>query len=70
MVPIVAEIIEEIHKIVEDLTGDASVSIGDVEEHISAATPSWGQRLSEGILCEIATAPDVFSKSVVCQACD
>ena len=59
MVPIVAEIIEEIHKIVEDLTGDASVSIGDVEEHVSAATASWGQKLSEGILCENANAPEM-----------
>ena len=69
MLPIVAEITEEIHKIVEDLTGDASVSIGDVEEQVSAATASWAQKLSEGILCENANAPEVASKSVVCQAC-
>ena len=70
MVPIVAEIIEEVisrirnnvfHKpatsagaSVEDLTGDASVSIGDVEEHISAATRfvmgSTVKACSEGIL--------------------
>ena len=67
MISIVAEITEEVHKIVEALTGDASVSIGDVEEHVSAATASWGQRLSEGILSENANAPEVASKPVVCQ---
>lgn len=69
MLPIVAEISEEVQNICETLAGDASVSIGDVEEKVSAATASWAQRLSEGILCEIANAPDVSSKPVVCQVC-
>ena len=69
MLSIIAEINEEVQKIVEDLTGDASTSIGDVEERLSVALASWGQKLSEGILCKIATAPEVASKSVVCPEC-
>ena len=69
MVPIVSEISEEIQNIFENLTGDGSVSIGDVEEQVSAATASWAQRLSESILSEIAAAPEMATKSVVCQAC-
>ena len=69
MPSIVAQINEEVQKIFEDLTGDPSVLISDVEEQVSAATASWGQRLSEGILSEIANAPDMARKSVVCREC-
>ena len=44
-----------------------SVSIGDVEAVVSGAAASWVQRLSEGILSELATAAALTSKSVVCQ---
>ena len=66
MLPIVAEIIEEVQKIVEDLTGDASVCIGDVEERLSAASlrgAKDSQRASS-----VRSPLDVSSKSVVCQA--
>jgi len=69
MLPIIAEISEEVQKICEVLTEDASVSIGDVEEQVSVATASWGQRLSESILSENATAPEMASKSVICGEC-
>ena len=65
MPSIVAQINEEVQKIFQDLTGDPSVLISDVEEQVSAALASWGQRLSEGILSELATAPDMARKSVV-----
>ena len=70
MPSIVAKINEEVQKIFEDLTGDSSVSIADVEEQVSAAIASWGQRRpSDGILSEIANAPDMARKSVVCREC-
>ena len=69
MPSIVAKINEEVQKIFEDLTGDPSVLISDVEEQVSAALASWGQRLSEGILSELANAPDMTRKSVVCREC-
>lgn len=69
MSSIVSEISEEIQHICETLTGDASVSIGDVEEQVSAAAASWAARLSESILCENATAPEMAAKSVACQEC-
>ena len=43
MPSIVAQINEEVQKIFEDLTGDPSVLISDVEEQVSAATASWGK---------------------------
>ena len=69
MPSIVAKINEEVQKIFEDLTGDPSVLISDVEDQVSAAIASWGQRLSEGILSENANAPAMASKSVVCRGC-
>ena len=69
MNPIVAKISKEIQKIFQDLTDDESVCIADVEEQVSAAATSWVQRLSEEILSEIANAPAMASKSVVCQEC-
>ena len=70
MSSIVAKITEEVQKIFQDLTGDSSVLISDVEEQVSAATASWGQRRpSEGILSELANAPDMAQKSVVCREC-
>ena len=49
---IVSEIHQEVQEIFQDLTGDASVCISDVEERVSAAVSAWGQRLSEAILSE------------------
>jgi len=70
MLAIVSEISEEIQHICKTLTGDPSVSIGDVEEQVSVATASWGQRLSESILSENATAPEMAAKSVACRECE
>ena len=47
---IVADISQEVQEIFQDLVGDASVCIGDVEKRVSVAVNAWGQRLSEAIL--------------------
>ena len=61
---IVSEISQEVQEIFQDLTGDASVCIADVEERVSAAVRSWGQRLSQAVLCE--TAGDCRDSSDEC----
>ena len=67
---IVAEISEELQEIFQDLTSDACVSITAVEDRVSSAVSSWGQRLSEAILSETATAPVASSMSVACPSCE
>ena len=66
---IVAEISQELQEIFQDLTSDPSVSITTVEKQVSAAVNSWGQRLSEGILSETASATVVSPVSVACPSC-
>ena len=66
---IVAEISQELQEIFQDLTSDLSVSITTVEKQVSAAVNSWGQRLSEGILSETASATAVSPISVACPSC-
>lgn len=67
---IVAEISQEVQEIFQDLTGDASVSITDVEMRVSNAVSSWGQRLSEAVLSETAGAPETSAMTVSCPSCE
>ena len=66
MTNIVTEVSQEVQEIFQDLTGDASVSIADIEERVSMAVDSWGQRLSEAILSETASSTEASSASVSC----
>jgi len=66
---IVAEISREVQEIFQDLTGDASVCIRDVEKRVSVATNAWGQRLSEAILSETAGSAEASPVSVRCPSC-
>ena len=66
---IVAEISQEVQEIFQDLTGDASVSIGDVEKRVSVAVNAWGQRLSEAILSETSGSAEASPVSVRCPSC-
>ena len=69
MTNIVAEVSQEVQEIFQDLTGNASVSIADIEERVSAAVDSWGQRLSEAILSETASSTEASPASVSCPSC-
>ena len=69
MTNIVAEISKEVEDIFQDLTGDVSVSIADVEKRVSTAMGSWGQRLSEAILSETASSTVASPVSVSCPSC-
>ena len=66
---IVSEIHQEVQEIFQDLTGDASVCISDVEERVSAAVSAWGQRLSEAILSETSGSAVASPASVACPSC-
>ncbi len=66
---IVAEISQEVQEIFQDLTGDASVCIGDVEKRVSVAVKAWGQRLSEAILSELVDSVAVSPLRVPCPSC-
>ena len=66
---IVSEISQEVQEVFQDLTGDASVCIADVEERVSAAVRSWGQRLSQAVLCETAGAAETVPMRVPCPCC-
>lgn len=66
---IVAEIRQEVQEIFQDLVGDASVSIGDVERRVSTAIRSWGQRLSEAILSETSGSASASAVRVECPSC-
>ena len=66
---IVSEIHQEVQEIFQDLTGDASVCISDVEERVSAAVSAWGQRLSEAILSETSGSAVASPSSVACPSC-
>ena len=70
MTNIVAEIRQEVEDIFRDLTGDASISIADVEDRVSTAVDSWGQRLSEAILSETASSTEAWPASVSCASCE
>ena len=58
MTNIVAEVSQEVQEIFQDLTGDASVSIADIEDRVSTVVDSWSQRLSESILSETASSTE------------
>ena len=66
---IVSEIHQEVQEIFQDLTGDASVCISDVEERVSVAVSAWGQRLSEAILSETSGSAAASAMSVACPSC-
>ena len=66
---IVAEIRQEVQEIFQEFTEAEAVSIGDVEAGVSAKVGSWGQRLSEAILCEKATATEVSPNRIACRSC-
>ena len=66
---IVADISQEVQEIFQDLTGDASVSITDVERRVSSAVSSWGQRLSEAVLSQTAGAAETCPMTVSCPSC-
>lgn len=66
---IVAEIHQEVQEIFQDLTGDASVSLGDVEKRVSVAVNAWGQKLSEAIISETAGSSVASAVSVSCPSC-
>ena len=66
---IVADISQEVQEIFQDLVGDASVCIGDVEKRVSVAVTAWGQRLSEAILSETSGSAEASPVSVRCPSC-
>ena len=66
---IVSEIHQEVQEIFQDLTGDASVCISDVEKRVSVAVSAWGQRLSEAILSETSGSAVASPASVACPSC-
>ena len=66
---IVADISQEVQEIFQDLTGDVSICLGDVEKRVSAAVNAWGQRLSEAILSETAGSAAASPVSVACPSC-
>ena len=66
---IVADISQEVQEIFQDLVGDASVCIGDVEKRVSVAVNAWGQRLSEAILSETSGSAEASPVSVRCPSC-
>ena len=66
---IVANIRQEVEEIFQELTDAENVSIGTVEKRVLAAVSSWGQRLSEAILSETATAPEVSPARSSCRSC-
>ena len=66
---IVSEIHQEVQEIFQDLTGDASVCISDVEKRVSVAVSAWGQRLSEAILSETSGSAAASAMSVACPSC-
>lgn len=66
---IVAEIHQEVQEIFQDLTGDTSVCLGDVEKHVSVAVKAWGQKLSEAIISETAGSAVAAPVSVLCSSC-
>ena len=66
---IVSEIHQEVQEIFQDLTGDASVCISDVEKRVSVAVTAWGQRLSEAILSETAGSAVASAMSIACPSC-
>ena len=63
---IVAEIHQEVQEIFQDLTGDASVSLSDVEKRVSVAVDAWGQKLSEAIVSETSGSAAASPVSVSC----
>ena len=66
---IVAEIRQEVQDIFQTLTDDASVLISDVESEVSSALASWGQRLLETILSEVADRREPSTVKVLCPCC-
>ena len=66
---IVAEIHQEVQEIFQDLTGDASVSLSDVEKRVSVAVDAWGQKLSEAIISETSGSAAASPVRVSCPSC-
>ena len=66
---IVAEIHQEVQEIFQDLTEAENVSIAAVEKRVLAAVGSWGQRLSEAILSEAASATEMSAVGSSCPSC-
>ena len=67
---IVADIRQEVQDIFQTLTADPCVSISDVESEVSSALASWGQRLLETILSEVADRQEPATAKVVCPSCE
>lgn len=69
MSKIVAEISQEVQEIFQELTNTENVSIDTVEKRVLAAVGSWGQRLSEAILSEAASALEMSQAHSSCPSC-